>query len=64
MNSALIPFIVVPAIAVGVGIALIVMAVTGDGPHNSFMIIGGALVLTGIVLPMLFCIVTKPRKKR
>jgi high-affinity Fe2+/Pb2+ permease len=64
MNSALIPFIVAPAIAVGVGIALIVMAVTGDGPHNSFLLIGAALVATGVVLPMLFWIVTKPRRRR
>jgi hypothetical protein len=61
VNPALIPFVICPVIALGVGIALIVMAVTGDGPHNTFLIIGEILTATGIVLPMLFWIVTKPR---
>jgi hypothetical protein len=64
LNSALIPFVICPVIALGVGIALIVMAVSGDGPHNTFLIIGGILTATGIVLPMLFVMVTRPRKKR
>jgi hypothetical protein len=62
VNPALIPFVICPVLALGAGIALIVMAVTGDGPHNTFLIIGGILTATGIVLPMLFWIVTKPRK--
>jgi hypothetical protein len=64
LNPALIPFVICPVIALGVGIALIVMAITGDGPHNTFLIIGGILTATGVLLPLLFVLVTRPRRKR
>jgi hypothetical protein len=64
MNASLIPFVIVPVIALGVGITLILMALTGDGPHNTFLILGAILTGIGILLPMLFWFVTKPTKKR
>lgn len=62
MNPALIPFLICPIIALFAGVALIVMAVMGEGPRNTFLIVGGLLIALGIMLPMMFWIVSKPRK--
>ncbi len=64
MNAALIPFVLVPVLALAGGIALIVMAISGQGPHNTFLILGSALTAVGVILPMLFILVQKPRKRR
>lgn len=64
MNPGLIPFVLMPVLLVAAGIGLIVMSISGQGPHNTFLIIGIVLTATGVVLPMLFWIVTQPRKKR
>lgn len=62
LNPSLIPFVLVPLIAIGAGVTLIVMAVSGNGPPGSFIVIGAVLVVIGVVLPFLFQILNRPRK--
>ena len=64
MNPGLIPFVIVPVLFLIAGVAMIVVSVGGYGAHNTFMILGCGLTGIAILLPVLFAIVTRPRKKR
>jgi len=64
MNPSLIPFVLMPVLLLGGGITLIIMANTGDGPYDIFVVLGIILTAMGVILPLLFGLVTRPRKKR